>query len=91
MSGAKRIMAAILVSALMLVVMAAPALAFHHRFVPADACGESPNAGGNNPTATAAIKAHNPAQGDQVEGLPLPPAGTPGANQGAGDEHCPNA
>jgi hypothetical protein len=47
---------------------------FHHRFVPADRCGQSPNAGGANPTAVGAISTHNPAQGDA---LPLPPSGTP--------------
>ena len=57
-----------------LVAPAGPALAFHHVFVPADECGQSPNAGGNNPAAAAALSTHNPAQD-----APLPPAGTPGA------------
>ena len=52
------------------------AAAFHHGFVPGSTCGAAqaqPNAGGNNPTARAAIITHNPAQGGS---LPLPPAGT---------------
>lgn len=73
MSRPKKIIAAALTSALMLAVMAAPALAFHHRGVPADECAP-PAAGepGNNPKAVSAIKQHNPAQS-----LPLPPNGTP--------------
>ena len=51
---------------------AAPAAAFHHVGVPGSTCGEGPWAGGNNPTARAALLAHNPAQD-----LPLPPVGTP--------------
>ena len=61
-------------SAVMLIVMAAPAFAFHHVFLPGGACGQSENAGGNNPTATGAIRTHNLAQG---EALPLPPTDTP--------------
>lgn len=86
LSRMKRVLAAIFVSGLMLAVVASPAFAFHHGFVPANECGQSNHAGGNNPTATAAITEHNTAQT-----LPLPPAGTPGANQGAGDEHCASA
>jgi hypothetical protein len=56
-----------LVSALMLVMMAAPAFAFHHVFIPAAACEESPNAGGVAP----AVGEHNP-----VFEPPLPPVGT---------------
>jgi hypothetical protein len=70
------ILAVALVSALMLTVMAAPAFAFHHAFLPGGACGQSENAGGNNPTATGMLIAHNPAQG---QALPLPPTGTPAA------------
>lgn len=62
--------------ALMLAILAAPALAFHHVFLPGGACGQSENAGGNNPTATSAIKAYNPAQ---AQTMPLPPTGTPAA------------
>jgi hypothetical protein len=38
--------------------------------------GPGENAGGNNPTATAAIVTHNPAQG---QALPLPPTDRPAA------------
>ena len=69
-------LAAALASALMLTIMAAPALAFHHAFLAGGACGQSENAEGNNPTATSAIVTHNPAQG---QALPLPPTGTPAA------------
>jgi len=69
-------LAATLALALMLTVMAGPAFAFHHAFLPGGACGQSENAGGNNPTASSAIKTHNPAQG---QALPLPPTGTPAA------------
>ena len=59
--------------------LAAPvsAGAFHHRFVPADRCGQSENAGGANPVAVAAIRDRNPRQGAEGDGLPIPPAGTP--------------
>lgn len=49
---------------------AAPALAFHHVALPANACGQSDFAGGANPTAITAIRENNPAQT-----LPLPPVG----------------
>ena len=72
----KTLLAVAFASALMMTVMAAPAFAFHHAFLPGGACGQSENAGGNNPTATSAIVTHNPAQG---QALPLPPTGTPAA------------
>ena len=59
-----------MVSAFMLAVMAAPAFALHHVFIPAAACGENPNAGGVAP----AVGEHNP-----VFEPPLPPTGTPAA------------
>ena len=73
MSRPKKIIAAALTSALLLAVLAAPALAYHHGGVPADECAPSA-AGepGNNPTAGSAIEQHNPAQE-----APLPPTGTP--------------
>jgi hypothetical protein len=86
---ARRMIFAVFVSALMMVVMAAPALAFHHVVLPAPECADEDsggNAGGNNPTAAAVIREHNPAQTP-----PLPPVDTPGANKGQGDEHCANA
>ncbi len=89
MGKARRVIFAVFVSVLMLAAMAAPALAFHHVVLPAPECADEnsgDNAGGNNPTAAAAIREHNPAQGGDE--LPLPPVGTPGANKGQGDEHC---
>ncbi len=70
------LLAATLPSALMLAIMAAPGLAYHHAFFPGGACGQSENAGGNDPTATSAIKTHKPAQG---QALALPSTDTPGA------------
>ena len=61
---------------------AAPALAFHHVVLPANACGQSDFAGGANPTAVAALRAHNPAQT-----LPLPPVGLDNAPVDRGS--CP--
>jgi hypothetical protein len=49
-------------------VPAAPAFAFHHVGVPGSACGNGQWAGGNNPTARAALV-------DAGHTLPLPPAG----------------
>ena len=73
MSRIKRGLAALFVSALMLVTMAAPAFAFHHVFIPGGACGDENsggNAGGNNATAKAALLA----SGQHT--LPLAPVGT---------------
>jgi hypothetical protein len=55
-------LAAVLVSTLMLAVVAAPAFAFHHGFLPGVPCGEPEFSGGDE---------HNP-----VFVRPLPPAGT---------------
>ena len=85
MSNTKRALAVAFVSALLLVLMAAPALAFHHGGLPSTACSNdaavSPS--NDNGLAKEAIVAHNPAQE-----LPLPPVGTPGQGQGEGGEHC---
>ena len=85
MSRLKRVLAAALVSALILTVMAAPAFAFHHGGLPSTVC--SAEAAGSpsddNGMAKESLLAHNPAQG-----LPLPPVGTPGQDQGAGGENC---
>jgi hypothetical protein len=86
---ARRVIFAVFVSALMMVAITAPALAFHHVFLPAPECADENSGGkvgGNNPTAAAAIGEYNPAQTP-----PLPPVDTPGANKGQGDEHCANA
>jgi hypothetical protein len=69
-------LAAILASSLMLTIIAGPAFVFRHAFLPGGTCGQSENAGGNNPTATSAIKTHNPAQDQR---LPLPPTSMPAA------------
>ena len=61
----------------------ASASAFHHVAVPADECATmAAVTPGNNPTATSALREHNPAQT-----LPLPPFGTPGDE--ATPETCP--
>ncbi|MDQ3862484.1 MAG: hypothetical protein M3317_03095 [Actinomycetota bacterium] len=67
MSKVKRLLAAASVSALMLAVMAAPAFAFHHGFVPGAPCGIPEFSGGD----ASAVDEHNP-----VFVRPLPPAGT---------------
>lgn len=81
----KRASMVVFVLALMLSVMAAPAFAFHHGGLPATLCAAeaagSPS--DDNGQAKENLVAHNPAQG-----LPLPPVGTPGQDQGAGGEHC---
>ncbi len=84
MSRVKRILAASLVSALMLVMMATPAFAFHHGGLPSTTCaadqaGSPSNDNGmakENLTGTAGLT------------LPLPPVGTPGNGQGEGGEFC---
>ena len=69
MSPARLALATSIASATV-VLTAAPALAFHHVALPANVCGQSDFSGGANPTAIAALRAHNPAQT-----LPLPPVG----------------
>ena len=59
------LVAAALVSALMLTMTAAPAFAFIHVTVPAGECAASDQAG-DNPTAGAAIVEKNPAQDPPV-------------------------
>jgi len=88
LSRLKRVLAAALVSALMVAVMAAPALAFHHGGLPstvwaAEAAGSPSN---DNGQAKESLLAHNPAQE-----LPLPPVDTPGQDQGEGGENCASA
>ena len=70
MSPARLALGTSIASAVVVVATAAPALAFHHIALPANACGQSDFAGGANPTAVTAIREHNPAQT-----LPLPPVG----------------
>jgi len=84
----KRALAVAFVSALMLTLMAAPALAFHHGGLPSTVCADEAAFGpsNNNGEAKEALVAHNPAQA-----LPLPPVGTPGEGQGQGGENCAGA
>ena len=70
----RRVLLALVMAGLLIAGTASPALAFHHSFLPGGPCGQSENAGGNNPTAISAIKEHNTVQGSN---LPLPPTGTP--------------
>ena len=62
LSRVKRALAVAFVSASMLVMMAAPAFAFHHVFIPGGPCGQSANSGG--------------VVGDPQRTAPLPPVGT---------------
>ncbi len=89
MSKAKRALAVAFVSALMLALMAAPALAFHHMDLPSTACAD--DAGGSpsndNGQAKEALLEDRPPEFPPA----LPPVGTPGQGQGEGDEHCAGA
>ncbi len=58
MSRVKRVLAAVVVSALMLAIMAAPALAIVHPNVPADQCAPADQAGGE--PAFTAVSSNNP-------------------------------
>ncbi len=62
----RRIALTLIMAALLVALSAAPALAFHHGFLPANECGQSPNAGG---TTDEALNPHFTTR-------PLPPAGT---------------
>ncbi len=70
MSRVRLALATSVASLSVVVATAGPALAFHHVALPANTCGQSDYAGGANPTATKALRTHNPAQS-----LPLPPVG----------------
>ncbi len=87
MGRVRKACAATLAAALMSVMMAAPAFAFHHGGLPATAChAEAAGSPSNdNGQAKENLLTHNP------HGLPLAPVGTPGQGQGEGDEHCANA
>ena len=82
MSPTRLLIATSVASAAVVIGTAAPALAFHHVALPANACGQSDFAGGANPTAASAIRTHNPAQT-----LPLPPVGFDNAPVGVAS--CP--
>lgn len=85
----KRLALAVALAAVM--AMPGSALAAHHVFIPAAACasesaGTGTDSPSNRPNMRENIATKNPAQD-----LPLPPAGTPGANKGQGGENCANA
>lgn len=82
MSATRLALSTSIASAVVVLATAAPALAFHHVALPANACGQSDFAGGANPTAVASIQDHNPAQT-----LPLPPVGFENAPVDRGN--CP--
>ena len=84
MSRLKRVLVAVLASALMLTVMAAPALAFHHGGLPSTTCAAD-QAG--SPSDDNGMAKEN-LTGTTGLTLPLPPVGTPGNGQGEGGEHC---
>ena len=75
----RRILLIMVLAELLLVMSATPALAFHHGFLPANECAQSPNAGG---TTDEALNPHFTTK-------PLPPAGT--ATVGAPDIIGPDA
>ena len=88
MSRVKRVVAATLASAMMLPVMAAPALAFHHTSIPAATCANANAGSPSNDNGRAKENLKEQERGGEAVGLPLPPVGTPGAGQGQGDENC---
>ena len=59
----KTFLAVAFASALMLTVMAAPAFAFHHTFLPGGACGQNENAGGQQPHSDERDKDPQPGAG----------------------------
>lgn len=80
--------AAFLASAMMLSVLAAPALAFHHTSIPAATCANANAGSPSNDNGMAKERLAKSERGGEAVGLPLPPVGTPGAGQGQGDENC---
>ncbi len=60
MSRVKRVLAAVVVSALMLTMMAAPALAIVHANTPSNECGQAEEAGGSPAAPT--VRSKNPVQ-----------------------------
>lgn len=77
----RRSLIAVAVGAALLVPVA-PAAAFHHVRIPANACGQSDFAGGANPTARDALLAAGHV-------LPIAPVGTPGEGVGFAHVQCP--
>ncbi len=89
MSRAKKAAATAFASAMMLSVMASPALAFHHGSIPASTCANANAGSPSNDNGMAKENLIPQERGGEAAGpLPLPPVGTPGAGQGQGDEHC---
>ena len=84
MSRLKRALVAALASALMLTVMAAPALAFHHGGLPSTECAADQAGSPSNDNG----QAKENIMGTAGLTLPLPPVGTPGNGQGEGAEFC---
>ena len=84
MSRLKRALVAALASALMLTVMAAPALAFHHGGLPSTACAADQAGSPSNDNGMAKENL----TGSAGLTLPLPPVSTPGNGQGEGDDFC---
>jgi hypothetical protein len=76
LSRVKRGLAAVFVSAAMLVMMAAPAMAHIHVTIPADECAVSDQAA-NNQTARSAILEHNDAQSLPVGNVTNAPTSCP--------------
>ena len=80
---------ALVLAASIAMVVPTPAFAFHHAFLPAPTCADENsggNAGGANPTARQALL-------DAGHTLPIPPAGTPGAQHSANtpaEQNCAN-
>ena len=79
MSRLKRVLAAALVSALMMVMMAAPALAIVHNRTPSNECGQAAQAGGTPAAPTILDK--NPVQSPPLGADPAATAPTPEACQ----------
>jgi hypothetical protein len=90
LSRAKKAAGAAFASAIMLSVMASPALAFHHTSIPASECAGANAGSPSNDNGQAKENLKLQERGGEAVGLPLPPVGTPGAGQGQGDEHCLN-
>ncbi len=85
MSKAKRALAVAFVSALLLALMAAPALAFHHGGLPSTACSNDAAVSPSDENGQAKEQLADPTM---PPATPLPPVGTPGAGQGEGGDHC---
>jgi len=87
LSRLKKVLVAAVASALMLSVMAAPALAFHHGGLPSTTCAA---AQADSPSNDNGMAKENLA-GSAGLTLPLAPVGTPGNGQGEGAEFCADA